>query len=365
MRPLAVEWLQVRGFRNLTSVELALGPRLNVVSGDNGQGKTNLLEATYVLATSRSFRTAKIPELVQAGPGAASVRASVREGGDAREQSVGLQSGQRLARIDGKRPNGLAAYAVQTPVVVFHPAALTLSAGAGSERRKLLDRIALYRVPASLGDAVAYARAVRARQRLLETRGEGALGLEEWEELVVRHGVALSRARAEAASELGPAAEEAFARIGPEDLPLRARYEPGAPSDVEAFRAALAQGRARDRVRRSASVGPHRDDLLLELGGRSVRGTASQGQHRAVVLSLELGEMEVIARARDVRPILLLDDVSSELDRDRTGALLSALRRQDGQVLLTTTRPELIDGAFSGLEGRRDFAVVKGQIRGA
>jgi DNA replication and repair protein RecF len=365
MRALAVEWLQVRDFRNLTNVEIALGPGLNVLSGDNGQGKTNLLEAVYVLATSRSFRTAKIPELVQTGSEAASVRARVVEGGDGREQSVGLKAGQRLVRIDGKRPNGLAAYAVRTPVVVFHPGAVALSGGGGSERRKLLDRIALYRGPASLADATAFARAMRARQRVLETRGESARDLEQWEELVVRHGMAVTQARAAAAAELCPAAERAFARIGPEGARLTSAYRPGAPVDADKFRSALASGRARDRVRRSAGVGPHRDDLVLELAGRSVRGMASQGQHRAVVLSLELAEMEVIADARGVRPLLLLDDVSSELDRGRTEALLSALRREEGQVLLTTTRPELIGSAFSGLETRRDFAVVRGQIQPA
>jgi DNA replication and repair protein RecF len=271
-------------------------------------------------------------------------------------------------RLDGKRPSGLAAYAVRTPIVVFHPGAVALSAGSGGERRKLLDRVALYRSPASLADAAAYTRALRARQRLLETRGDASAGLEEWEELVVRHGLALIAARDAAAAELGPAAQRAFARFGPVELDLQSRYEAGAPREASLYREALERGRTRDRARRSAGVGPHRDDLVLALGGRGVRGVASQGQHRAVVLALELAEMEVIASARGVRPILLLDDVSSELDRKRTSALLSVLSEEEGQVVLTTTRPELIEGGFRRLsagEQRRDFAVVNGQIRPA
>src|SRR5690349_15868081 len=133
MRSLAIESLSVRAFRNLESVDLELGSRFNVLSGDNGQGKTNLLEAVYVLATSRSFRTSRPAELVRTGAETASVRAVVREQDDAREQSVGLGHGVRRVRIDGRRPPTLAAYALRTPVVVFHPGAVALSAGSGSE----------------------------------------------------------------------------------------------------------------------------------------------------------------------------------------------------------------------------------------
>jgi DNA replication and repair protein RecF len=366
MVPLAIESLSVRAFRNLKSVDIELGPRFNVLSGDNGQGKTNLLEAIYVLATTRSFRTSRPGELVESGGVTASVRASLREGEVAREQSVGIRAGLRAVRVDGKRPATLAAYAVRTPTVVFHPGIVALSAGSGADRRKLLDRVALYRLPSSLAEAGAYARAVRARQRVLESRGERAGDLDDWEALVVRHGLALSAARQEAALHLGPAAERAFSTIGPAGVMLGVRYAPNAPGDEEAFRAVLARNRARDRARGSATSGPHRDDLALELGGRSVRGMASQGQHRAVVLALALAEIEVIAEARGVRPLLLLDDVSSELDRSRTGALFAALSSQRGQVLLTTTRPELIEtGRLSGVEERRDYVVVGGAVRSA
>jgi DNA replication and repair protein RecF len=363
VRPLAIESLSVRAFRNLASVDLALGPRLNVVSGDNGQGKTNLLEAVYVLATSRSFRTAKMAEVVESGGDVASVRGIVREDGMGREQSVGIRGGVRTVRVDGKRPPTLAAYAVRTPTVVFHPAVVGLSSGSGAERRRLLDRVALYRAPGSLGDVEAYGKALRARQRVLETRGESASDLEEWEAMVVRHGLAVSQARAAAAAQLGPAAERAFERIGPAGLEVRVTYVRNAPGDADEYGTSLARQRTRDRARGSATTGPHRDDLSLELGGRPMRGRASQGQHRAVVLALELAEIEVIAEVRGVHPILLLDDVSSELDRERTSALFEALSQNPGQVLLTTTRPELIETkAVSGVEDRRDFMVVGGRI---
>ncbi len=363
MRSLAVASLSLRDFRNLAKVDLDLGPRFNVLFGDNGQGKTNLIEAVYVLATSKSFRTARLTELVAQGAETASIRGRVRESGEEREQAVGMRRGLRATRIDGKRPPTLASYALRTPTVVFHPGAIALSAGGGAERRRLLDRVALYASPAGLAESVAYGKAMRARQRVLDTRGDSASDLDGWEELMVRHGGALSEGRAAAAERLIPAAKAAFERIGARGPALGVRYEPGAPRDADRFRSELRRHRVPDRSRGSATMGPHRDELTLDLGGRSVRGMASQGQHRTVVLALELAEIHVITEARGVRPVLLLDDVSSELDRKRTASLLEALHEETGQVLLTTTRPELFETTgLSGVEEAASFRVVEGTI---
>ncbi len=363
-RPLVIEHVSVRQMRNLATVDLDLGPRFNVISGDNGQGKTNLLEALYALATSKSFRASRPGELVAHGAELASVRGRVREGDVAREQSVGARAGARLVRMDGKRPPSLAAYAVATPIVVFHPGEIALSMAGGSERRRLLDRVGLYLEPSSMGELESYTRALRERQKALEVRGASAGDLAPWEELVARHGVRVMRTRRRAATELAAEAERAFARIAAAGLVLRATYAPGAPEDEAAFREALAHSRVRDARRGAASQGPHRDDLSLAIGEHAVRGVASQGQHRAVVLALKAAEVEVIGAARAVRPVLLLDDVSSELDRGRTAALFAFLRAHDGQVFLTTTRPELMDtGPPGAAADRLDFRVESGTVR--
>ena len=361
MRPLHVAHLQVRAFRNLAAVDLEPGERFNVVSGDNGQGKTNLLESLYVSATSKSFRTSKMNELVGFGAELASIRATVADDFESRVQSVGLKPGARLVRIDDKRPASLAAYAVRTPIVVFHPGEMTLSMGASGERRRLLDRTSLYMSPQSMADLEAYTRAMKERQRALETRGPSASDLPEWETLVVRHGLAVMEHRARAAELVSDKAVLAFSRIAAPELVLTAGYAPSAPSDEAAFLEALASRRTSDMRRGSAGVGPHRDDLSLAIDGHPVRGVASQGQHRAVTLALKSAEIEVVGQARGVRPILLLDDVSSELDRVRTAALFSFLREQRGQVFLTTTRPELIDTGADG-SARRDFVVKSGVV---
>jgi DNA replication and repair protein RecF len=285
----------------------------------------------------------------------------VREEGDARVQSVGLKPGTRVVKIDDKRPPSLAAYAVRTPVVVFHPGEIALSMGSSSERRKLLDRTSLYVSPQSMIEGESYTRALKERQRALETRGPDASDLATWEELCVRHGLALMEHREKAAERLADRTVAAFARIGAPGLSLEVAYAPSAPREASAFADALASKRTADMRRGSASVGPHRDDLALVLGGHPVRGIASQGQHRAVTLSLKSAEIDVIGTARGVRPILLLDDVSSELDRARTAALFAFLRDQRGQVFLTTTRPELIDTGEESA-ARRDFVIAAGTL---
>lgn len=360
-RALGVESLQVRGFRNIARADVDFGARFNVIAGENGQGKTNLLEALYVVATSKSFRTSKMNELVGFGEELASVRANVREDEDARVQSVGLKPGARLVRIDDKRPPSLAAYAVRTPVVVFHPQELALSMGSSSERRKLLDRTSLYLSPQSMIEIDSYSRAVKARQKTLDTRGPHAADLAEWEELCVRHGLAVMEHRARAAERLAEHAKTAFARIAAPGLVLDVTYAASAPREESAYRDALVATRPADSRRGSASIGPHRDDLALSIDARPVRGVASQGQHRAVTLALKSAEIDVVGIARGARPILLLDDVSSELDRARTAALFAFLREQRGQVFLTTTRPELIDTGEDD-SARRDFTIESGVL---
>jgi DNA replication and repair protein RecF len=362
-RSLAIERLSIRGFRNLTAVDVTLGPRFNVLAGDNGQGKTNFLEAAYTVLTSKSFRASRPGDLVRHGDTIASVRASILDDGNAREQSVGLKAGSRIAKVDGKKAETLASYAVLSPVVVFHPGEMTLSMGGGAERRKLLDRVALHLAPHSLADLESSVRALRERQRALEARGVEARDLDHWEELAVRHGLSVLRTRGEAANRLASAAVAAFGRIAAPGLELTATYAPGAPTEEEAYRAKLRERRVVDLRRGAATVGPHRDELQLAVSGHGARGYASQGQHRAIVLALKLAEIEVIAETRGVLPILLLDDVSSELDRSRTAALFAALRDHYGQVLLTTTRPELVDvGALQGAHERIDFRVFEGSV---
>lgn len=358
MRSIAVRRLSVRNVRNLRRVLLEPGPRLNVVAGDNGQGKTNLVEALYLGATTKSFRTPRLREVLTDGETEGSIRLVV-DGAPDYEQSVGLRAGGRVLRIDGNAPSSSVMFASRTPVVVFSPTEVALSMGPSRERRRLLDQIALYTTPLGAEAALRCAHALKSRQRVLETRGCAATDLDAWEVLVVRHGLDTMVTRRAAAERIASAAADAFREFGTPGVTLDVSYAPGAPSDADVFAAELRAHRERDARRGSATVGPHRDELVLTLSGHPARGWASQGQHRAVVLALKAAELSVVATARRCRPVLLLDDVSSELDRERSSALLAFVGKLQGQVFVTTTRPEWIETRSTE---RKDFRVRAGEF---
>jgi DNA replication and repair protein RecF len=356
--------IEVRRFRNIAGAELALSPRLTVLSGDNGQGKTNLVEAIYWLGSSKSFRTSQLGDVVPRGDAPLGEPTLVRGsyavsgplGETERSQSIGLLGARRSLRIDGKAPKSLAAYALQSPAVVFFPGEIALTSGPSSERRRLLDRIAFFSDIGILKTQEQYRKALRNRQKSLIERGVGAADLDTWEELCVQTGLELVRGRKHASVALLDKVRRTFQEIA--NLPLTASYESNVPSDSEDYRRSLQTARALDARRSSASVGPHRDDLVFAIAGNPVKTTASQGQHRALVLSMKSAEMELIEAARGCCPILLLDDVSSELDRDKTERLFEFLGRGEGQVVLTTTRPE----AIPNVPERLDYRVQGGAI---
>ncbi len=367
MKRLCVTRLGLRDFRNIADLEIAPAPRFNVIAGDNGQGKTSLLEALYCVATSRSFRTEKLKELRREGCAFARVDVELAEAGHLRTQRVTVSDKGRAVLADDQKPESLSAYATATPVVVFHPGDLELTMGAAKARRDLIDRVALFGDPAVADDRRRYRVALRERQKVLELRGEGAPELDAYEQLAARHGAALVRSRASAATLLAADAGPAFRRLAAVDLAFGMQYRSGGDLDEGRAREALRERRGTDRRRRIATFGPHRDDLELSLEGRAARKHASQGQHRILSLTLKIAELLAIRRAKGTNPILLLDDVSSELDPTRTGAVYDFLRESESQVFVTTTRPELFETPGAGRDMRHDYRLKSGalELRGA
>jgi DNA replication and repair protein RecF len=359
---LRIASLSLRSFRNLESVELHPAPRVNVISGDNGAGKTSLLEALYFVATSKSFRTEQPRELIREGDEAASVRIDAIEGGQQRQQRAAITARERSLLLDGNKPDRVAWYAVQTPIVVFHPGDLELASGGAAVRRVLLDRLALFFEPSSADHRLRFQRALKERQRLLDDRGPTAAGLDIYEELMARHGAAWTAARRRASERLVGALHPAFLRVATPGLELAVAYRSASSEDVEVFRTAVESRRGVDARRRCSGYGPQRDDLELAIAGKSARRHASQGQQRILALALKLAELECVKAARGVHPILLLDDVSSELDPARAGAVYSYLRDAPGQVFVSTTRPELFTTPEVQAGERADWRVSGGRI---
>lgn len=359
---IVIERLRVLDFRNLSELELSPAPRLNVIAGNNGQGKTSLIEALYVVATSRSFRTTRLAEVIRHAQPTACVALHVNVDGYTSQQKAQISARGRSWQIDGKRANKLLDYATRTPVVVFHPGDLALVSGAAQGRRTLLDRVALFTDPQSADARLRYGRALKSRQRVLEERGVRAAELEALEVVVADEGAKLSQGRARAVQRLDSALVKAFAELASQKLSLACRYISKGSVDAMEFRSELRLRRDKDRLRRSASFGPHRDDFELNINGQPAKNFASQGQQRLLALSIKMAELSSVATISGLEPILLLDDVSSELDPTRTGAVYEFLRSSRSQVFVTTTRPELFVTPDLGAQERADFVLEEGRF---
>lgn len=366
VRPLTLDRLVITDLRNLAGVTLEPA-QVNVISGNNGQGKTSVLEGIYLLATTKSFRTSRMSDLVRHDHKIGNAKGVFVEhwetGPIERNQSVGLSGGRRTVRLDGEAPPSMSHYATRSPVVVFDPQQMTLSTGPASERRTLLDRVTLFTQPEVAGHRSRYNRALKERSKLLGMRWphlDDSSELDAYESLLAEHGAAITRGRAQACDRLSEVMKTAFAEIAAPDLSLGVDYAPGGSPDREEAFDTLRQSRRADGQRRRTGFGPHRDDLTFTLDDHPARVVASQGQHRAITLALKLAELRCIATSRGVQPILLLDDVSSELDADRSAALFAHLSRTQSQIFLTTTRRELI--VTSPDAERRDWRIEGGEI---
>ena len=358
-RPLTLTELRGQGFRNLAPLALCPGPRFNVLHGDNGQGKSNLLEAIDYLGTLRSFRGAAAQDLIAKGAERADLAAVLEGEPLPRQLRVGLsRSRPREVSVDGKRLRTRSAYLATLPSVLFHPGDLQLVSGAPELRRAFLDRL-LEQLDATYASSLeAYERALRSRNRLLRAERPERAAVRAYDEVLASAGAVVARTRAHTLAELSPAVQQAYAEVsgGPHTLALR--YEPRVAPELQALRSALESSLDKDLLRGFTAEGPHADEIAIELDGHGAKRFGSQGQQRAIVLALKVVELTELTRRVGRVPVLLLDDVSSELDPGRNLRLFGLLGELGGQVFLTTTQPELIR-----LQGERvDYRVEAGTL---
>jgi DNA replication and repair protein RecF len=359
--------VSTRDFRNLEDQRVSLAPHTTVLFGQNGQGKTNFLEACYLVSTLRPLRAQKLAELVKLGSeGPARVLGRFELPGGVREVEVEAGREGRSARVDGKPARDADELFGGLATVAFTPDDLAVVKGGPEGRRRLLDRAVQNRHPSHLGDARDYLRALRSRNQLLRQRADAAL-LSSFDAPLARLGARLRTRREEVLGEIRPHAERAFAEVARAESALTLSYlaagresdelAAGGPSLEQRLLEALHRRLPRDQERGYTSVGPHADDLGLALGDRPARLYASQGQSRAVVLAFKIGEIENLRGVQGRAPLLLLDDVSSELDPARNAFLMAYLASLKGQVVLTTTDPQLV---VAGASGEAVFQRVKG-----
>ncbi|HEY2747466.1 MAG TPA: DNA replication/repair protein RecF [Polyangia bacterium] len=353
--------LEARDFRNLAEVLIEPHARFNVLSGDNGQGKTNVLEAIYLLGTLRSFRAGKTEEMVRFGAAQALVRARVEKLGTARLLEVTLAPGHKHARVDGKGARA-SDYFGGFNVVLFAPEDLRLPKGPPAGRRRFMDRAVWNAHPSYLGEVQTYEKVLRSRNAVLRD-GAGAQGesmLEVYDEQLELAAVPVVTRRRALVEELGPRVQAAFEQVTQTGLRLSIAYE--TELDIADIRRSMGDklraDRRKDLARGVTSSGPHLDDLALVLDGKPARLYASQGQLRAIVLALKIAEIEFLREKLGDSPVLLLDDVSSELDPKRNQQLFDFLKSVPCQAFITTTHRAHVLLA----EERLDFQVVTGGV---
>ena len=342
---LGIRRVRMRDFRSYERAEATLGDGLTVVLGPNGAGKTNLLEAVYFALTSRSCRTSNERELVRLGAEVTRTEAEVVADDGTHLLEVGFQPGEpKRLRIDGAPDERFGPDAPRPLTVVFLPERLELVRGGPSLRRGHLDQFAAALHPALADLRSRYARALAQRNALVARHNVAPGMLEPWDAELAKLGWELMQERGKAVDILAEPFQRFAAELGlPERSELAYRPRSKAASADE-LRAEFAERHAADLQRGFTAHGPHRDELLLAHGGKPLRQFGSQGQQRVGLLALLLAEREVLLELRGEPPLMLLDDVMSELDAERR-LRLAELLRGGGQALITATEAEHVPGA--------------------
>jgi DNA replication and repair protein RecF len=343
--------VQMRDFRTYARAEANLGAGLTVVYGPNGAGKSNLLEALYYGCTARSPRTRNERELIRFGAEAMRVVVRLGEGSDLHELGVGygFSGGRAVKRMssDGAPVEHLLTVEHRPLASVFAPDRLELIKGTPALRRAHLDQLVAALWPLRAEDRRAYGRVLAQRNALLARIRAGRASpatLGAWDRELAVHALAVRDHRAAACELLAEPFSERAARLGCSGA-VSLQYRPAARAhDEQEFLAELRSRLAADLERGYSGYGPHRDELALVREGRELRAYGSQGEQRLALLALLLAERAVLARERDRTPLMLLDDVMSELDRDRRELLAEELRA-GGQSVIATTDLAHVPGA--------------------
>lgn len=354
--------LRVSHFRNLIPQLVPFHGQIILICGENGQGKTSLLEAIYTTAHARSFRTNTLREVI-AWDGAEAqvhIRADTQDG--EKELQCTIAPTTREILVNGNKIERASAYYGQLTCIAFTPESLQLVQAGPSVRRRFIDRSISMLDPSYVDTLVQYQRALKSRNALLSKFKRESSGstlpsalvaqLEVWEDLLSSYGCHIIQRRAECIEKLAPRTQQYYNKLSNNKESVELRYQPNiASSELEQqqaralFLEILQQRRAQDYQRGSTSCGPHRDELalLLSYGPHTqlARESASQGQSRTFALAMNLAVMQLVKEVRAEPPIVLLDDVESELDIRRRTALFEVLDDFQAQVILSATEPSV------------------------
>ncbi|MGV3771748.1 MAG: DNA replication/repair protein RecF [Verrucomicrobiales bacterium] len=328
--------IRLRDFRNYRRLDAEFSPGFHLLLGQNAQGKTNILEAIYLLATLRSFRGIASSQMVHHGAKGYFIGAKVENKG-LHEIKVYWAPRERNLTLDGNPIKRISDYLGVLRAVVFCTEDLQLVKGTSSRRRRFIDLLLSQTQPSYLGLLQRYGQAVRSRNALLKQKSIHESALESFTEQMVASGTQIIHYRTQIIPRLRPLLLQAFQSItsGVEELSIE--YQPSVKED---FLVELRQSTARERAFRTTVVGPHRDEIQLLIDGHSASQFGSEGQKRSVAIALKMAQTEYLTQWLGSPPLLLIDDIMGELDLQRRSGLLPLLQRVHqarSQVFMTCT----------------------------
>ena len=328
--------LKLRDFRNYARLDVEFSPGCHLLLGNNAQGKTNILEALYLMATLRSFRGVGGSQMIRHEARGYFVGAQV-VGQGVSEIKAYWSPRERKLSVNERPVRRLSEYLGILRAVIFCSEDLNLVKGSSQGRRRFLDLILSQTVPGYLVLLLRFAKSLKSRNALLKQVNPPEAELEAFTAELVLAGTAVMEARNFLVPRIAPLVRFAFRRVAGDADDMSVVYQPGFRGDLAV---ALANARARERLVRTTVVGPHRDDLLIQVNDRSALQYTSEGQKRTLAVALKLAQAEYLSEVHGSPPVLLIDDVMGELDAERRAAfvpLLNQAFRSGGQVFMTCT----------------------------
>ena len=354
-----IKRLKLKSFRNYESLDISFGSHINIIYGDNAQGKSNLLEALYVCAASRSYRGCQDRDMIRKGDDTGHIGMELKDGASKIEVDIHLKKNERKGIAVNKIPIKKVSELIGTvKLIIFSPEDLSLIRGGPAGRRNYLNMEISQLQPLYLSDYARYKHVLLQRNQLLKDikkRPDLEKTLDIWDEQIVKYGYSIIIERTRFISQMNEVVSDihSFLTDGKEKAVIE--YRPS--MTAEDFKKNFRRYRDRDLYMATTSAGPHRDDFSVIINGSDVRQFGSQGQKKTAALALKLSEIDIIKRNHE-SPVLLLDDVFSELDRKRQTELLKMIG--DYQTFITCTKPDELLQQFSSIS--RYYQIIKGTV---
>lgn len=339
--------IYIKMFRNIKEARIEFGNRFNIFFGKNGQGKTNLLEAIFYLGTIKSFRHAKNRDMIAWNQSEATLHCSIKDNKLIHNLFLTFNNQGRQLKVDGKIVTKVIDYCNYFSVVAFSPDEMRMVSGTPEQRRRYLDRAIFSSSPAYLRLYYDYFRALKQRNHLLKQRNYA--GIDAWTDQLASAGASLVTVRNKYVKELAELFSKYYRDISGSDEVGCLCYHANSLLDMtdhDDVRNQLyktwTESSLLERERGMTMKGPHRDDLDFILNNKPIKEHGSQGQQKSFVIALKMAEIEYLERLSGRQPILLLDDMTAELDASRTLHLMSFLTERNMQVFITTTDPDAV-----------------------